>query len=448
MTSFETYRKENLEKISLRASNFKEPKKNFSSYSYKGGAESKLLDFNKTSQSWQREAWAVYDCVPEVKFSAEFIGANLSKARFRLAKSDGTRLVEAPEIVRFEEPVLNELFLTNSAGGGHSIAQMVRVVAINLVIAGEIWLIKSHDERGFKVIPCDIIERRGDSLGVSGNSGFKAFRSDDVVIRIYRPHPKNPDLATSNLASCLPQAKNLVMLDKLIAATAKSNMANGIFLVPTEIDFIPENPEDTLTDVLYDHLTEPINDLDSAASVAPMVIEAASEYLDDFEHFTFNRDFDEHLTELRKQEIERIARGLDLPTELVLGIANLNHWATFSLSNSFIRSHAIPMLQLIADALTTKILHPTLQKGNVADYQKYCVTFDETSLVTQPNKTANAIDAYKLGALSPEALLKYLGFNPDDIADIVADPGTPRTSEGVQTDRGDITEGGVVDEPN
>lgn len=424
----------------ISSEDFRRNNKNLSSRSGCHSSNGRGSLPSSSSSGWQREAWEVYDCIPEVKFACEYVGSHLSKVKFVVNRVVDCREVAAPEVEALNLMQSYKLVTRSSSGkyylaGG--LSQLIRTVAISLMVAGECWLVSRKDSPGFEVHRFDSVVERGGRLGLNeGAVKFVEFDERDTVLRVYKPHPANPSDSVSNVKSVLGQCKNLLALDKLLKSISRTNVNNGVFLIPNEIDFSSDDETD-FVDRFYDHILSPIDEDESAAAVAPMVVEGSSQYLKDFKHLAVERKFDEHLKDLRDQEIERVARGLDLPTEIVMGVNDLNHWNSFGLPSAFIRSNAIPMLQLICETLTHKILRKALEKRGVKNASEYVVGFDEIQLVNQPNKTANALDAFKCGPLKDTALLKYLGFNEEDY-----DPDweqrvqrTPRTNEGVQSER-------------
>src|SRR5690606_40933505 len=96
-------------------------------------------------------------------------------------------------------------------------------------------------------------------------------------------------------------------------------------------DATDADPDDTTgaqqaIEDLADAMTTAIEDDDSVAQVAPTLLEGAYEYLDRVGLIDIARDIDPKALERVGQLIENFARGVDLPTEIVTGKADANHW--------------------------------------------------------------------------------------------------------------------------
>lgn len=394
------------------------------------------------TREWQTKAWALYDQLGEVRFAAEYFGNAISQACILPAEIDNSKV----RTVRTEVEQVNEVanrILSELTGDHHGLDQVLRQIAIALFTVGEIWLVGEPAREGARIRRnADGSQRRTLQLvsalevkskqGVEGfydsthpraeRDGFVRFQGNQTRIRIYRPDPRNRRRATSNLQGVLHIGATLLMLDRLTKGTIKSRTHAGILKVPSEISF-GSNPGfkspvdgDPLTQKLTDNLAAPIEDPDSAASTVPMVLRGAAEYLDDVELLSLERDFDEFLPVLMDKYVRRMALGLDLPAEVLTGMGNANHWASWFLSAEFVRLHAKPFLNLVTGVLTKKLLHPELESAGVEDFERFCFTFDELALVVQANKSQNARDAFRDGVISAEAYRHHLGFAESDAA--------------------------------
>lgn len=410
--------------------------------------------FDRSKVEWQKKAWALYDLVPEIKFAVEYFANSIAQAKIIVGKIEEGRVVKADN-----ETVLNigESILSKMGDTHFSQSEFLRITTQNLKVAGEVWVISDFDEDGeeiFKLYSSKHVsyDTFKDQISVKKYDKEQGRKIDapinpetQTAFRIYRAHPDDQLQPTSNIRSIIPEGETLLRLDRLVRATAHSKIHAGVMAVPNEIDFgKPANvashesgysKSDPLQEQIFEALSEPISDEGSASTVVPMVMRGPAEFLDKVRHLALGREFDQLLPELQEKYIRRIATGIDMPAALLLGQQDSTHWTAWHFSADFVRSHAVPTLSLICDSLTVSVLHGLLRRNNVEDFKDYCFWFDETMLVQQPNKTANAIDAYKLGALSKTAFLHHLGFSSSEASDDDVVPGTPRTSEGVQPDR-------------
>lgn len=408
------------------------------------------------SQEWQDKAWALYDKVPEIRFAIEFFASAISSAKFIIGERQGSRIVANTD-PRVQE--LGDRVLAMLRGKRHSTAQLTRLLVINIEVAGDVWLISDTDTDGnefVEVFSSDEVKSKsiGGSLQVGRNveGRFVEFRSDQSQLFGFKPHPKKSTEPTSNLQALISSGEIQLWLDRMHRSTARSQSHAGLLVAPSELTFKPApdgagsnaksvNPGgDSLDKKIFNTFSNSIDNERAGHAVAPAVMRGAGEHLDKVRHINLHRPFDEHLPALTELNIRRIATGLNMPAEIVLGQGSLTHWSAWQSSAEFQRSHAKPHLEFITDLFTNGLLLPLLIEEGVDDPSRYCVWFDETAMVIQPNRTANALDAHKLGVISDASLRHHLGFTEEDAPTDEEQERrnrTPRTSEGVQTDRGE-----------
>src|SRR5690606_20473254 len=125
---------------------------------------------------------------------------------------------------------------------------------------------------------------------------------------------------------------------------------------------------------------------------------------------TFESVFDEIAIKLREEVIRRLANGLDVPAEILLGQGDINHWGVWSLKEEAITLAVEPRLATVADALTTQWLRPILEDEGHPDVGEVMVWYDSSSLRVRANRAQTALEVYDRGAISAEALRRETGF--------------------------------------
>jgi len=131
------------------------------------------------------------------------------------------------------------------------------------------------------------------------------------------------------------------------------------------------------------------------------------------DHLKFWSDLDDKVVEMRDAAIKRLALGLDVPPEVLLGVADANHWNAWLSEESAVKAHLEPRLAIIAYALTTHYLQAAIA-DQVPDPENYFVMADTSSIRLRPNRSQEAIELYNLGELSGPALRRETGFQPED----------------------------------
>jgi hypothetical protein len=158
-------------------------------------------------------------------------------------------------------------------------------------------------------------------------------------------------------------------------------------------------------------MTAPISDPDSAAAVVPIVAQINGDRIQNgIRHDKFGYELDSAIQPMREAAIRRIATGLDLPAEMLLGLGGTNHWSAWQISEAFAKT-AIGggIFELLCAAITTFDLRPAL--GDRGD--KFAVSADLTALLPDQIDKDDARALYGAGLLSDEAYMTALGFNPD-----------------------------------
>src|SRR5690606_20599607 len=107
-------------------------------------------------------------------------------------------------------------------------------------------------------------------------------------------------------------------------------------VLPDDIDFATPgengNSESTLSnaqlflDELMATMSAAKQSPDSPAAMVPILLQANAESLDKIKHITFWTQLDEKARDFQTQAIGRLALGLDMPPEILMGSADTNHW--------------------------------------------------------------------------------------------------------------------------
>jgi hypothetical protein len=105
-----------------------------------------------------------------------------------------------------------------------------------------------------------------------------------------------------------------------------------------------------------------------------------------------------------------------MPPEVTLGMAEANHWTAWAVTEDTFRSHIEPAGISMFDALTGGYLRAALEADGIDPElaATIFIWYDETDLVTKPNRAQDAKDAHAAMVISDEALRDALGFNDAD----------------------------------
>ena len=418
------------------------------------------------SSSWQSEAWEYYDAIGEVKYAFSLVASVVSRIRLYTAIVEDP--AEAPKSVTLVSNMNRELANASeralarldSAYGGQ--AGLLRDCALNLSVTGECYLVQMPAQIG-SGFPESWDIRSTDELNVDtkgqyiitprrefqqGNSSANQIKNGAVILpknsfvgRIWRAHPRYSEEADSSLRGLLDMCAELLLLNRTFRATARSRLNAGALYLPDGLSVAatpdpnypyededglyseptPEELHDEFEDQLIDAMTTPIRDEDSASAVVPLIIRGPAELGDKIKQFKFERSFDPALAERADRVLERILQGLDVPKDIVTGLANVKYSNAMQIDESLYKAHIEPLMLLIADALTVVYLRPYLIANGYdpVEVNKIVVWFDPSQVATRNDRAMDADSGFEKMAVSFETWRRAHGFSDADAPDPV-----------------------------
>lgn len=412
---------------------------------------------NSASSAWQIEAWEYYDAIGEIKYAFNLVASVISRIRLYPAVIDNPS--EAPKLVRDVASVDKNLALAaeraiqrlDSAYGGQ--AGLLRDAALNLSVTGECylvqmparpgsgvpesWDIKSTDEvvaASNKAGSYSILGRREQMGGSQGGARGYELPSKAFIGRIWRAHPRFSDEADSSLRGMLDLCAELLLLNRTFRATARSRLNAGALYLPDGLsvaasgdpDILDDdmlNPsavateaEDEFEDQLIDAMTTPIRDEDSASAVVPLIIRGPAELGDKIKQFKFERSFDPALATRADRVLERILQGIDIPKDVVTGLANVKYSNALQIDESMYKAHIEPLMLLIVDALTVVYFRPYLIANGYtpSEVDRLTIWYDPSAVSTRNDRASDADTGYDRHVISGEAWRRAHGFSSAD----------------------------------
>ena len=166
-----------------------------------------------------------------------------------------------------------------------------------------------------------------------------------------------------------------------------------------------------------------MRDPDSIAGVLPIIASMPGDQIRNMQWIRPASDVPATALTTRDKAITRLALGLDVSPERLLGIgSNSNHWSAWNIDQTDVRIHIAPLAEMICAALTSEVLRPALIAEGI-DPAKYVVWYDTTDLTQDPDKKEAAKDAFDRGALRSSALREHLGLEADDGYDLSSTDG-------------------------
>ena len=422
---------------------------------------------NAASTAWQTEAWEYYDAIGEVKYAFNLVASVVSRIRLYAAGVSNPAEAPAPiESIESIDPRLaaaaqRALDRLSSAYGGQP--GLLKDAALNLQVTGECYLVQipervgsglpeSWDIRSVDELQVDakgnyIVNPRRDIAGgmsiatnmSTGNKDVVKLPSTAFVGRIWRAHPRYSQEADSSLRGLLDLCAELLLLNRTFRATARSRLNAGALYLPDGLSvaaapdpdypydengeynqqYNPEEAADEFEDQLIDAMTTPIKDEDSASAVVPLIIRGPAELGDKIKQFKFERSFDPALAQRADRVLERIMQGLDVPKDVVTGLANVKYSNALQIDEALYKAHIEPLMLLIVDALTVMYLRPYLVANGYPEEEvrKLCIWYDPSLVATRNDRAADADAGFEKLAVSYNAWRRAHGFSDADAPD-------------------------------
>ena len=418
--------------------------------------------FRRLSQPWQDTVFTYYHTVPECWYAAQYYARSLSMVRvFAARKNDQGEIKELPA----GDPASELLARIQDPGGGTS--QLFSSYGRLRFLIGEGYLICTREPGGERweflsprelrvyqdnkryvrvrapgLDPEELDELDEDQLASltedlqegKQTSPSQLERNEAAVWRLWNRDPEYSWWADAPTRAVLDLFEELLLLQLAVRARAKSRLAGaGILLLAQELDFgspdakdAPEDPQvSPFMARLQKAMVTPIKDPGTAMAVVPLVATIPADLMEQAAKLIKIHDPKETYPEegLRQECIRRIATGLDMPQEILLGMADVNHWGSWQIDETSYKTHIRPVIQQLCSDLTSSYLRPAAELEEIEDWETLLVGYDAAELVNHPDRGKDAKDLRDRGGISLESLREATGFNDSDALDLKSDDG-------------------------
>lgn len=390
---------------------------------------------------WQEDAWTYRDEVGELRYALQFLSNVCRRMRLYPALASPAGVDPTPigdiDPADDEDPVAPQLVADAldqvrrlAAGRAHA-GEILGVGAELFEITGEGMLVGrvSGDTEHWSIHSVDEVRWADGTWTVSGEPGSPegsavALDPDlDYVARLWRPHPRYSARADSPMRALLDVCEELITTGRAIRVITRSRLPAGLLLLPEELTLAgtadtdtEEAAEDVLIAELGNALSTAVNDEASPASLVPFLMRGPGDQLDKVRLVQFLRDADPTLLDRQEKALRRLGMGLDVPPEIIVGMAEVNHWTAWQVDDSTFRHHVEPLVQVLVDALTVAFLRPALLAlGHPPDQvARVVLWYDPADVVSKPNRGQDADLAHDRGTISDEAHRRARGFDEGD----------------------------------
>ena len=385
---------------------------------------------------WQMDAFRYYNSVGECWYAAQFYARALSKVRLYAAIRDEQGEIE--ELPADSVPA-EEWARVHDPGGGRSILQASYGRLMFLIGEAFLTVTEEKDEDGeasetweclspteLQVTDGQFVRYRGSGWNprtYGMGDTFDPQPGSMTAWRLWQRHPEESIWADSPIRAVLCLFEELVILQLAVRAQATSRAAgSGILYVADELS-IPtptgtddEDPQqDPFFKALAAGMTTPIKNPGDASAVVPIVVRGPYDYRDGINHVRLAEPMEKYPEEgLRSECIRRISLGLDMPPEVLLGMADSNHWTAWQIDEQTWSAHLDPVALRMAEDFADAYLRPACRAAGVENWQEIVLAVDPTDAINHPNRVADAKDLHDRGVISDEALRDAGGFNDAD----------------------------------
>lgn len=428
----------------------------------------------RARQRWQSDAWTYRDAVPEVRYALNFLANACAQIRLYAAQlgDDGQEPIDfddeqctlPPELIVAARLAMDRL--TGSAAGHGAV---LSPVVQNFETVGECyvlgytdpttglesWSIRSMDElqitdTGYRLVDSTATSTVGMDLPTEGT----------YVARMWAPHPRFSAWPDSPMRALLDVCEELMLAGRERRAALRNRIAgNGLLAVPNELiqaggsgtqdvegeaDAWTTMQGDDLADPraskfmadLTTAMTTPIGDESAASAVVPMLVRGPAEALKELRHLTIDRPADKRLADSEEKALRRLGTGLDVPPEIINGLADVNHWTAWAIDQSTFTHHVEPITAAACAALTVGYLRATLlgitgptgvPLFSLAQVNQVVIWYDPANLVEDPRGVEEVGETGRtpaeLSTLATVAqTLTTAGFDPEDVVAMLGLP--------------------------
>jgi len=274
------------------------------------------------------------------------------------------------------------------------------------------------------------IQRSGEAVSIrrplsAGGKILTLRDGQDVMMRAWRPHPNDIWQSDSPTRSAIPALREIELLTKREFAELESRLVGaGVWFLPEGIDFPrgegdPEGMTGAMA-MLQRAAAENIREQSRASAMVPIIATIPQnllEHLDKFkEPSRFWSELSEHILPMKEKAIIRVAASFEIPSELLTGLGDSNHWSAWAVSEEGIK-RCRPYLATIADTLTRGFLHPALERAGVENPERYAYAFDVAPLSTRPNRLPDALELWDRYLITDDEAVRSGAFSTDDMPD-------------------------------
>jgi hypothetical protein len=403
----------------------------------------------RPAAEWQIAAWRFFEQIGEIHYAFNLVGQIISRVRLYPAivaaanevpvhvdtwlesLGDKGNTDTSREVVDKAKDLVTDL-VENTPGRSSG---MMRTLSMNFSVPGEVYLAHDTEHNQWLVLSTEEIQSSGNrwrirrarsgrastskSGGTSGNDMY--LPGDAWVARMWRSHPRFGDEPDSSMLGVLDQCEQLVLLDQAMRNMARRAMNAGLVFIPNGITAFSSEGDVSIADAIAESALQAVESEAALSTVTPKVLTGPIELGGGIKFIRLTEATDPNISAAAQKLLERILIGIDIPKDVVKGLADVKFANAIVIDDDLYRAHIEPLILLTVDTLTSVYLRPLLLKGlseaqrKIAD--RIVMWADTSSIVTRPDKSQAANEGWDRHIISAEAWRRARGFSETDAPD-------------------------------
>lgn len=234
-------------------------------------------------------------------------------------------------------------------------------------------------------------------------------RAANIWVSAINPDPEKRGRADSPVLANLNTIRELALLQALQRSQSRNRIAQrGILMYPAEAEF----PDDTNFEKDFEEAaTAPIRDEYAAEAVTPLILKYPEALIEKWRHLVLENPYDEELPAKIESVTRRLAIGLDMPPEALLGMGDATHWTVWNVSESTYRAHMEPWATEVGRVLARAIFR---MRADDLDVQ---VIPDPTPVLAKLGSVTDALEAFDRKIVHAEFVRGLMGADEEDAPD-------------------------------
>lgn len=393
------------------------------------GAEAPARGRLKSSfATWEEEAYHAIgpEGVPELSFICHLSANIASQGRFTVSEGQSSRERQGSSNAKALRVM--DAFV----GPDGDIEEIIRRYGLQTKVGGQSYLLGTESPDGIlwealssREITRDTqkrLVRKPDGTG----EGEPLDPATTYLARSWQADPQYSARPDSMVRRVLGVAREIIVLTQVVDAISKSRLSANALYLPIELE-LPRSDNSTesgdLTELqsfaalLMEHLSSPIFDRSSAASLVPLLLRGPADMADKIKIIDLARDLNGWAKELRDEARLRLRESVDAPPEIIMGKGGLNHWTGFNVDHDMLLRHVKPLGVKMAQFLTHSYLRPMLiiyEGMSPARAANFWLDYDISSAIARADQGSAGERLYDKVEVAGEAMRRLAGIDESD----------------------------------